>query len=812
MIKYIIASKSRIVVFLICILLFILPFFWLNMGEMDLGGDSNRLYFYDPISNLKAFAIYSVVPSGTGTVSYNQYFIPFLLFVAFFKSLFHSPTAVIDIFNGFKLAGSFIFMFLIIKELFRKEEGEKMTLAQSAAAILGAIFYTFSPSVVDNMKYALVTHSQVFLNPMIFYFLLRYLTTFSLKYVWFALLITFIFSTNFSLQAPPPFFAFYPLAIVFLLLYNFFVLQKPIPWKGIIVGTLFFLGLHAFHLFPVTSIVFDKGSDFNMRVFESTSKVNSGLEYFNAIRGLAKVSEHILLPLENKKLSLSLIIIPVLIMLGFLSPKRKSKTLLLVSIFFFTTLFLVSANITQVGVEFYRKLFSIPGFGMFRVFFGQWQWVYTFFYVLLAGLSISYFFSRIKIKYIYLFSFLAIGFLVVRSWIVFNGEIVNVFQRGSKDVKVVIRMDPNYEKTLRYIKEISNDGKIYHMPFTDFGYNIVGGTNKGVYIGQSMISLLVGRDDFPGYGNINPFSEVFVKLVKERNYPLIKQMMSLLQVRYILYNSDEIVSDKFFPTFPYSYTGVPASPSAALDFVNNISGKKVYEIGYYSLFEVDKKQYLPHLYVVSDIFFYDTNPKYDVEYSRASSFFPEKPLDGNKDPRIAFVDRMICNKIFSKQICDQNNFHADIKDMKITYQRINPTKYRVTIKNATKPFLLVLQNSFSPHWKLFPTNTPIASRNISDSYFDGGITELLSINQTIDRNPFETINMKSMNDSTHIKVNEYANAWYIQPSDLSGNEKNEIIIEMVGQRIFYYSFGISLISLLVFILYGVKLFKNTLIH
>lgn len=803
MIRAIISFAAKNIVFLICIILFIIPFLWLKPGEMDLGGDSNRLYFYDPIASLKAFATYSISPYGTGNLIHNQYFIPFLLFIAFLKSIFNSPTVIIAIFNGFKLAGSFIFMFLIIKELFQKKEEEKMTLAQSAAAILGAIFYTFSPSVIDNMRYALVTHSQVFLNPMIFYLLLRYFITSSFKYIWLAILITFIFSSSFVLFNPP-LFAFFPLAIVFLLFYNFFVLKKSIPWKGIIVGMLFFLGIHAFHLFPVASDVFDKGSAFNTRAFESTSKVNSGLEYFNAIRGLGKVSEHILLPLENKKLSLSLIVIPALIILGFLSPKRKSKTLLLISIFFFTTLFLVSANITQIGIEFYRKLFLIPGFGMFRGFFGQWQWVYTFFYALLAGLSIFYFFSRIKIKYIYLFSFLAIGFLAVRSWIVFNGEIVNVFHGPSKDVKVVIRMDPNYEKMLTYIKGIPNDGKIFHMPFTDYGYNIVGGANKGVYIGQSMVSFLVGRNDFAGYQNIDPFSEIFVKLVKDRNYPLIKQMMSLLQIRYILYSSDEMVYDKFFPAFPYGYFSFPASPSAALDFVKNISEKKIYEAGYYSIFEVDKKQYLPRFYAVSDIFFYDTNPKYDIEHTRASSFFPESPLD-NKDPRIAFMDRITCNTILSAKICNQNNFHTDIKDMQIIYQRINPTKYRVTIKNALKPFLLVFQNSFSPHWKLYPANTPIASRNISDSYFNGGITELVPINQAIDRNPFETINMKSMNDSTHIKVNGYANAWYIGPSELSGNSNHELILEMTTQKTVYYSFIVSAISLLVFLLYGVKL-------
>ena len=204
------------------------------------------------------------------------------------------------------------------------------------------------------------------------------------------------------------------------------------------------------------------------------------------------------------------------------------------------------------------------------------------------------------------------------------------------------------------------------------------------------------------------------------------------------------------------------------------------------------------------MYFYDTIPKYDVQYSRALSFFPESPLD-SKDPRVAFIDRMTCNTILPAKICNQNSFHTDIKDTQIIYQRINPTKYRVTIKNATEPFLLVFQNSFSPHWKLYPTNISTASRNISDSYFNGGVIELMPVSQVFDKNPFETNKMKSVYGNTHVKVNGYANAWYIQPSDLSGNSNLELILEMTTQKTFYYFFIVSAISLLIFLLYGVKL-------
>ncbi len=796
-------NKQTLIFVVISLILFIIPFFWLHPGEMDLGGDSNRLYFYDPISILKSFGIYSIAPYGTGIPIYSQYLFPFLLFIISLKSIFSSPTILIAIFNGFKLSGSFVFVFLIIKELLKKEEGKEITLAQFLAALLGSLFYTFSPSVIENMRYALITHSQVFLNPMIFYFILRYLITLSKKYIWLALLITFTFSSNFFLPEPP-FVAFYSIALVFLFLYNFFVLRKPTPWKGIAIGILFFLGIHAFHIVPTISNLFDKGSEYNTRVFESAAKVNVGLEYFNAILPLGKVSEHLLLPLENQKLSWSLITIPALIILGFLSFKKRNRTILLVSIFFFITLFLVSANITQTGVEFYRKLFLIPGFGMFRNFYGQWQWVYTFFYAILTGLAVSYLFSKLRRKYTYIIFIVTISFLLARSLVVFNGNIVNVFNRGSKNVKVVIRMDPNYERMLAYIREIPNDGKIFHVPFTDNSYNIVGGSNKGVYVGQSMVSLLTGKNDFSGYQDIDPFSEVFVKLSREKKYPLIKQMMSLLQIRYVLYNSDEMISDTFFTTFPYGYTGVPASPSAALDFAHNISKKLIYKTGHYSLFEVAKEQYLPHFYAVSDVFVYNVIPKYDTKYMEASSFFPEKPLDINRDPRIAFVDSATCNKILSKEICDKKNLHTDIKNLQIIYQRVSPTKYKVTIKNATSPFLLVFQNSFSQHWKLYPS-TPSDTNNIIDSYYTSGAIELLPENQAIDKKPFETNGKNSMYDNVHIQVNGYANAWYIKPSKLGDFS---MIVEMTSQKLFYHSLGISGVCLLIFLLYGIKLLKK----
>jgi len=96
-------------------------------------------------------------------------------------------------------------------------------------------------------------------------------------------------------------------------------------------------------------------------------------------------------------------------------------------------------------------------------------------------------------------------------------------------------------------------------------------------------------------------------------------------------------------------------------------------------------------------------------------------------------------------------------------------------------------------------------KNISDSYFDGAITELLPINQTIDRNPFETNGINSVYDNAHIQVNGYANAWYITPDNLARRYNYEFIAEMTEQKIVYYSLIVSAVSLIAFLLYGAKL-------
>jgi len=94
---------------------------------------------------------------------------------------------------------------------------------------------------------------------------------------------------------------------------------------------------------------------------------------------------------------------------------------------------------------------------------------------------------------------------------------------------------------------------------------------------------------------------------------------------------------------------------------------------------------------------------------------------------------------------------------KISYKKINPTKYLVNIENARDPFYLVQLENYDPYWSA-----------------------------KIDKNKIKE----------HEKIYGYANSWYI-------NKKGDynVVIEYTPQKYFYFSLFISLTFLLILIIY-----------
>jgi len=736
------------------IILFIIPFFWFKPGEMDLGGDGNRLYFYDPLSFIKNVSLYAIDSEGKGNVEQRHAYLVYVGLLALIKHFIDSPHLLISIFNGIKLSVGFLSIYFIVKEFIRGDSHEdKNILSVELSAIIAGIFYivaTGSEKLIFFWVKALHSHDQVFLNPLIFLLLLRFLLTQNKRWLLSFLFVSFIFSSNFAFISAPPLFAFYPIAITFLLLYVVLIRKRKILIKDVIIGIILFLGMQSFHFVAEVAGLFDSGSTTNTIVFKDI--VNGGVNFFLAVHGEGKTSISFLIPSPEVSLRWTSFIVPLIIILGYILLRKKQKTILLTGVFFLLTFFLVTANITDIGFEFYKRLFYIPGFSMFRHFFVQWSFIFIFFYALLFGQSLSVVLSRCKKVYVKLIAASILILFAIGFFPFLNGKLIDGIQWGSNGVKTAMVMDPRYERTIDFIRKLPDEGKILILPLTDNFNQVVYGTNNAAYTGPSSISILTSKRSFAGYQIFYPapIPEDIMRLSREKNYDALNQIFSLFNIRYIFHNTDPKVYEEKFPLFPNSYmmTSLPKTQKEYKEFVKKFPVRLLYKNGPFNIFEFDEKVYRPEVYIPDSI--------YQDDMIKTIS-------DQKVSYQSAFIDKDVCKK--NESISDFCKAEYKPPHAKITVKKINPVQYVIHIKQSesTFPFLLVFQNSYHKDWKLsFDQNSPLS-------------------------------------EEKHVLVNKYANAWIITEDDRKAKTDYTLYLNLTRQRYFWYGLWVTEVSLFIFL-------------
>ena len=739
------------------IIFFIIPFFWFPRGAMDLGGDGNRLYFYDPQAFIKNVSLYSIDSEGKGNPEQRHAYLIYVGFIALLKYFINSPYLLICIFNGIKLSVGFLSMYFIVKEFIQRgKQKQNNFFSLELAAIISGIFYilaTGSEKLIFFWVKALHSHDQIFLNPLMFLLLMRYFLTQNKLWLFSFIFVSFIFSSSFALISAPPLFAFYPIAIVFLLLYVIFIRKRKILVKDAIVGIILFLGLQSFHFLPSILALFDNRSIVHSIVFNES--VSGGVNFFAAIHGEGKASISFLLPSPEPLFKWTSFIAPAVILIGYGLLRKNKKAILLTSVFFLLTFFLVTANVTDVGLGFYKRLFYIPGFSMFRHFFVQWAFIFIFFYALLFGQSLSVIFARFKPYYVKISAFIILLFFVVGFWQFLSGKLVDGIQWGSNGVKTAMIIDPRYEQTLEFIRKLPDEGKILILPLTDNFNQVVYGLNNAAYTGPSSISILTPKRSFAGYQIFDNYpyllSEEILRLSREKNYEALLQIFSLFNIRYIFHNADpKVYEEKFLNIFPYSYimTSLPKTQEEYKEFVKKFPVRLLYKNGPFNIFELDKKVYRSEVYIPDSIY---KDDMLQVVGNQKVSY------------QSAFIDKDVCKK--NRGVSDFCKAKYLPPYAEITVKKNNPVQYVIHVKQSesTSPFLLVFQNSYHKDWKL-------------------------SFNQN-----------SSLSEEKHVLVNKYANAWIITEDDRKGKTDYILTLNLEKQRYFQYGLLVTGISLFVFL-------------
>lgn len=717
--------KYKFIPFLISIGLTLVPFFWLKPGWLDLGGDSSRLYFYDPINYLKSFPLYVIAPTGTSVLMIGHHFIPFSLLLYLFKLLlFNSSYLLITLFNSMQLVVPFLSVYFITKELLPESNNVDKKPIRIFASTVAGLFYVLSPVLSPNgWDKAMIVHNQFFLNPLIFFLLLRFVHTKKILYMLLALLVTFLFASNFS-PGPPPF-AFFPLALFFLFVYSF-IQKSSVPLKTIVVGGVLFLFLHAFHLVPQWMLFFSSQDNaYRQAALTHEGKIDRGLGYFTAAASTYKFVNNItslpqgVSPVPVPKvLEPFWFIFPTILIVGFLvngrlekSERRMRLNFILLSCLFLATLFLATANVTHVGFELYKSFFNIPGFSMFRNYYGQFAFVFIFFYSLILGYALFLIFSSLNFKRT---MFLASGILVliiVSATPFLKGDMINVIlNKGfTPQIGIAIKMDPVYEQALSYIRQYPIDGKLLSLPLTEGGHQIFAGKEGGAYDGPSTISYLTGKVDFAGRSGLNPFGELFLRLAREKDYESLKSVLSFLNVKYIFYNSDPYIFGEHFyriPPYQEMHKYLPINQSSYKSFINqfDVITKKI-DIGdKYHLHEVTTS-YLPHIYAAKSLIKFDS--------SLTETPFP---IFSGEDIRKAVIDSNAADTK-GEYPFDETYLLAKQKNARIEASKKNPDVPVIT--SSVSPELLAWLFPFLalPQKATFPNEV----KRVYDSYFDSNI-------------------------------------------------------------------------------------------
>ena len=685
-------SRYTLLPLFISIIFFIIPFFWLKPGEMDLGGDSSRLYFYDPLSYLLNHTFYSISSSGMGGENISYYGLPFISLILFLKFILNSSTVTISFFNGVSLSIAFLFSYLSIKELLQEKNNVFKKYVKEYSAILGGVLYVFFPGFLYGWDKVILTHNQIFLNPLMFYLLLMFITKRNKKFMYIFLLISFIFSPNFSYVAAPPFFAFYPLSFLFIVIYTKYVKKTSVPVKELVWGGLLFFMIQAFHLGPQLNSILSSGTSSFIAVFSEEAKLSRGLSYFTAIAQEIKVSINILnLPQMTPVglIKILFVIFPLIIVIGLVL--NRSKTVLLTGLFFLIALFFASANITNLGLEVYKSLFILPGFSMFRNFYGQWQYVFLFFYALLFGQCLAIILSKLK-RYHYSAAILTslVIIIIISAWPFIDGSLVNKILWQTKNKKIAIKMDPQYEKALKAMKKLPIDGKILTLPMSDPGYQIISGSNGGSYQGPSTISYLTGKKDFAGFTELGPFSDSFLLDIKQNNYKNLETIFQMLNIKYVFYNSDPLIYDDTFPSFPYDHVKnfLPENQKEYKELIKKLPLEEKLSIeNKFHVYEVNNKMYLPHIYAVQKATYISNN----FLFLRELGWLDDKPF--------AFLSVDDFDGIFTKK-----NFQND--------QDLSGKADNIILEASNTNPVLDLKNNYHLH-----VDDPFSSRSLNNIFY-----------------------------------------------------------------------------------------------
>ena len=175
----------------------------------------------------------------------------------------------------------------------------------------------------------------------------------------------------------------------------------------------------------------------------------------------------------------------------------------------------------------------------------------------------------------------------------------------------------------------------------------------------------------------------------------------------------------------------------------------------------------------------------DVQLRESNELFVNICTEIYRDPlytqntRIEISDvsvRKLSSQIF---VFERSPKSKNKEESKISFNKINQTKYKVNIQDAVEPFFVTFSQRYSKDWAVYFDDSESQTNILSTFISPSGLFSVANLIR------------ESLPEKNHFISNTYANSWYI---DKKGDSK--IIVEYKGQLRFYVA---SFITIVVFI-------------
>ncbi len=627
--------------------------------------------------------------------------------------------------------------------------------------LTGAIFYYLNFYVWSTLFYS-AKMSQIILAPLIFIFMYKYLETRKYQYAIYNFCALFLFQPIFT-NLPVLFItlSLYPMSIIYFLIKKnlnvvFFIREY---WSKMITFFLLTLPLFMYYAMIVFFSVISNDSFMRARQIIGPSKLYSTFDLIFQFRGAwwefinsGGVEYNPWLWFYKHPFIVTISLFLVIVAVSSFLERTVKKTNL-----FWLVIYLISILLAS-GASFYPPLYqwmydNVPFFYIFREPWAKFTPLLVFSTTVLLTISLD---NKTRMqKLLTLFCLLLI---LVKGYPFFSDKLINNISRRWSIPLIKL---PDYWNKYGEWSKTNQDKKILGIPVNYFKRSWY---KENIGNADHQLARLFGYAHVIYYLPNNNFG-IIMKYFVDQNNP---NFYKIATIDYLLLQEDIDMRLPYYNNAIRTYSETLKNTLA--DRVVQQFGNKLF------LYTIKPEFKLPQIYAAKDIIRI-TVKKDEDSIVKELDFVLSQP--DYKPGTAIFINEN--NKI--------RNLPKSIEETPtLTFKKLNPTKYKVSIRQARKEFLLIFNESFNRYWKMYVTK-----------------------NNTIAPLP----------DDKHVSVNGYANSWFIETDDIcsqknmclrnpDGSYSFELVIEYWPQRLFYGVMSVIGIVILFNCLYLLYIMKQKL--